>query len=158
MSNKKLSEFFGFPNLKLVKVNKNQSKRFFEIHLEHHDFQSCKLCNSQSVKLHQWRTRKVKDSPIRGKIPILYIKHKRMMCLNCKKTYTETIPGIAKYGRVTERMQREILYACDNFKDHKRVRKHTTTIYTYDYDCYIYNYHAHRCRWAREPKRSPNSN
>ena len=134
MPTKKLTDFFGFPNLKVLKTTKNQSKRFFEVHFIHQDQQPCPRCSSSNVKTHQWRTRKVKDAPIRGKVPILFIKHRRMLCLNCKRTYTESIPGVAKHGKVSERMQREILYACENFKDHKRVRKHTScgskTIYT----------------------------
>jgi len=126
MSTKRLSEFFGFPNLKHLKTEYQRTKRFMRIYFEHTDHQNCHHCQSSHVKTHQWRTRKVKDSPIRGKIPILYIKHKRMKCLACRKTYTEKIPGLDKHARITQRMQREILYACDNFKDHKRVRKHTS--------------------------------
>ena len=126
MSTKRLTEFFGLPNLKHLKTHYQQSKRFMELHFEHLDHQNCPHCSSNLVKTHQWRIRKVKDSPIRGRIPILFIKHRRMKCLNCNKTYTEKIQGLNKHARITQRLQREILYACENFKDHKRVRKHTT--------------------------------
>lgn len=126
MPTKKLTDFFGFPNLKVLKATKNQSKRFFEIHFIHEDSQPCPHCGSSRTTTHQWRTRKAKDAPIRGKIPILFIKHRRMRCLECNKTYTETIPGLKKNSKLTQRMQREILYACEKVKDHKRVRKHTS--------------------------------
>lgn len=126
MSTKRLTEFCGLPNLKHLKTHYHQSKRFMELHFEHRDHQNCPHCSSSSVKIHLWRIRKVKDSPIRGRIPILFIKHKRMKCLSCNKTYTERIQGLNKHARITQRLQREILYACENFKDHKRVRKHTT--------------------------------
>ena len=126
MSTKRLTEFFGLPNLKHLKTHYQQSKRFMELHFEHQDHQNCPYCSSSSVKTHQWRIRKVKDSPIRGRIPILFIKHRRMKCLSCHKTYTEKIQGLNKHARITQRLQREILYACENFKDHKRVRKHTS--------------------------------
>ena len=137
MPHRKLANFFGLPNLKLLYSSRGKNSRFIYLHYEHCDQQDCPHCGSSHVKTHQWKTRKVKDAPIRGKIPILYIRHRRMFCNSCKKTFTEQIGGISKYARLTERMQREIHYACENFSDLKKVRKHTAcsskTIYTRHY-------------------------
>ena len=48
----------------------------------------------------------VRDSPIRNRQVELRICKKRFECRACKKVFSETIEGIRKYHRVTERLKR----------------------------------------------------
>ncbi len=138
MPYKKLANYFGLPNLKLLNVVKEFNSKFVHIYYEHVDNQGCQHCGSVNTKTHQWRERKVKDAPFRGKVPILHIRHKRIFCKDCKRTSTENISGIKKSAKVTERMQREIHHACEHYTDHKKVCEHTTcgskTVYKRHYN------------------------
>ena len=137
MPYKKLAEYFALPNLKLINLKREFNSKFIHLYYEHHDVQNCPHCKSTNCKTHQWRERIAKDAPFRNKVPVLHIRHRRMFCNECKKTFTESIPGIIKFGRVTERMQRAIHQACNDYSDLKKVRKNTScgpkTIYTRHY-------------------------
>lgn len=86
---------------------------------------NCPFCESSKTYKHQYQQRSVKDSIYQGRINVLNIKFKRYRCRNCKKTFNEKLPGVLPYKRLSERMQREIYWACENFTDLKKVRKHT---------------------------------
>lgn len=125
--------FVSLPHLKITHFS--TKLKFINIHLQTDlERPSCPYCRDPSPRVHQRYIRTVKDSLIRGRLPILKIKMKRYRCRNCHKTFNEQIPGLLPYKRLTERMQREIYWACENFADLKKVRKHTTcgskTIYT----------------------------
>ena len=65
----------------------------------------------------------VRDAPIRGKHVWLAILKRRFRCPACRRVFTEPLPGIATYGRVTERFKREILWAAEKFSDLASVAK-----------------------------------
>jgi transposase len=53
----------------------------------------------------------------------LKIEKRRFWCKNCRKPFTEYIPGIKKGARSTERLRRSVLWACENFSNLKLVQK-----------------------------------
>jgi len=53
----------------------------------------------------------------------LKILKRRFRCTNCKKVFTEPIPGVRKGFKTTERYRRGIRWACENFKDLKSVQR-----------------------------------
>lgn len=112
------------PQLKFV--HSRSEKRFVRIFCETRVKRArCPHCGDSFPRIHQYMTRKLKDSVIRGKLYILEIKMKRYRCRSCHKTFNEELPGIKRYQRLTERMKREIYWASENFADLKKVRKHT---------------------------------
>lgn len=119
-----LARLFALPNLKInqVKSHNRLLYLFCQTDLER---PSCPHCGDSKPRVHQHFERKLKDSVYRGKLQILIIKMKRYRCRSCHKTFNEKIPGILPYKRLTEKMQREIYWACENFADLKKVRKHT---------------------------------
>lgn len=120
-----LTQYFLLPNLKLVKSE--HFGRFRKLHCEStRTHAACKFCEHSKVHIHQYLYRELKDTVMRGKIHILRIKFKRFRCPRCKATFNEDLKGILPYKQATERMQREIYWACENFADLKKVRKHTT--------------------------------
>jgi transposase len=66
---------------------------------------------------------RVKDAPIRGHSAELVIRKRRLWCKPCAKAFTESLPGIKKGKRHTERYARDLAWACENFVDLKRVRR-----------------------------------
>jgi transposase len=75
------------------------------------------------MTIYDMRSVTVKDAPIRGVGVTLYITKKRFYCKKCKKPFTESIEGIRKGKRHTERYKRAVSWACDNFSDLTRVRR-----------------------------------
>lgn len=98
----------------------------------------CPHCASGEYWTHEYRTVTVRDEPIRGKEIILRIKKRRLRCKNCKKTFNEPIPGVMPRGRFTQRFKRSLNWACQNFRDLKKVRKayrcSTDTVYKAHYE------------------------
>ena len=98
----------------------------------------CPYCASGEYWTHEYRTVTVRDEPIRGKEIILKIKKRRLRCKQCKKTFNEPVPGIMPRGRFTQRFKRSLNWACQNFRDLKKVRKayrcSTDTVYKAHYE------------------------
>jgi transposase len=83
----------------------------------------CPRCPTLSSSVYDRRQTKVKDAPIRDQIVFLIIEKRRFWCKNCRKPFTEYIPGIKKGSRTTERFKRAVLWACENFVDLERVQR-----------------------------------
>ena len=98
----------------------------------------CPYCASGEYWTHEYRTVTVRDEPIRGKEIILKIKKRRLRCKACKKTFNEPVPGVMPRGRFTQRFKRSLNWACQNFRDLKKVRKayrcSTDTVYKAHYE------------------------
>ncbi len=87
------------------------------------EFEICPKCAVKSYSVHDRRWIDVKDQPVRGQGIKLQILKRRFRCPNCKKVFTEPVSGVRKGFRTTERFRRGIKWACDNFKNLKRVQK-----------------------------------
>lgn len=114
-----LSLHLLLPNLKLTEVPKTLLVKRFKcrpINLEI----KCYFCSSVRFHVHQKTKRRVKDS-LRHGFSFLEIEVTRYRCLLCKKTFTPTIPGIDPKAKVTARLRRTVLWACDTFADLKKV-------------------------------------
>lgn len=128
MPDKKLTKFLLLPKLELLKFeNINSSKTVIYTCQTSVNQDFCPHCGLETSYVHDKRIVKIKDAPQAGRVKILKIIKKRFRCvgLGCKKVFTENIDGIQKGGRTTERMSREILYACNRFSTMKGVSKHT---------------------------------
>lgn len=81
------------------------------------DFEVCSkcACASNSVYDHRWVT--VRDDPIRGKAVYLRIKKRRFYCRPCARPFTESVHGISKYKRSTERFRRSLNWAAEKFSN-----------------------------------------
>lgn len=83
----------------------------------------CNRCPTLSSSVYDHRLCTVKDAPVRGQIVFLKIVKRRFWCKNCRKPFTEYIPGIHKGSRTTERFKKDVLWACENFVDLERVQR-----------------------------------
>jgi transposase len=84
----------------------------------------CPKCAQPSESVYDRRTVLVKDAPVRDKTIFLEIRKRRFWCASCRKPFTEPVAGITKGHKTTQRLKRAILWACENFIDLERVRKH----------------------------------
>lgn len=126
MSENNLTDFLLLPKLKLSHFEQGTTRQvLFHCTVEKiSDF--CPHCGLETSRVHDRRKVKIKDSPHGSKEKYLIITKKRFRCqgMGCKKVFTESVDGISKRAKITERMQRSILYICDNFANMKAARKH----------------------------------
>ena len=120
---KTLSNFLLLPELKIVKTQRlgAAGNIYYCVKVRKQEF--CPYCACGENWVHQYREVTVRDAPVRGAGIILKIKKRRLKCKSCRKVFHEPIPGVLPRKRFTQRFRRSLLWACDNFRDLKRVRR-----------------------------------
>ena len=83
----------------------------------------CPRCATLSTTGYDKRRIRLKDAPLRNRAVTLWLTKRRLFCKPCKKPFTEPISGVRKGRRTTERYRRDLLWACENYTDLKRVKK-----------------------------------
>ena len=128
-----LSNFILLPELNLLSIRVFKNKQGFYRCEKVSGFEVCPRCATPSNTIYDHREVEVKDAPIRGKSVYLKIKKRRFFCKKCKNPFTEPVPGIKKGKRCTDRFERELLHACENYQSLSRVRKvfKCSTAYVY---------------------------
>jgi len=114
---KSTESFILLPELKLLTHWQSHKFRTNYKCSKESPFEVCPKCAVKSFSVHDRRWVKVKDQPIRGSGVYLKILKRRFRCPNCKKVFTEPIPGVRKGFRSTQRLRRGIKWACENFKN-----------------------------------------
>ena len=120
---KKLTRNFLLPELKVLKVKRLRYSSFEIQAIKESDFEVCPHCASLSKTVHDRRWVTVKDVSFRKQAMFLRILKRRFRCPNCKKVFTEPVPGIQKHGRITQRLEKELCWSCQTFTDLKKVQK-----------------------------------
>lgn len=87
------------------------------------DFEVCPKCATICRSVHDRRWVRVQDAPIRGAGIYLMIRKRRFRCSGCKSVFTEPVALVQKGYRTTRRYRRNLLWACANMLDLKRVRR-----------------------------------
>lgn len=123
MPQDRLSNFILFPHLEFQQWKKIGAKNNQIECRTRSGSGFCPRCGCETDRIYDHRVVRIKDAPLREKLVELKIKKKRFQCRECGKVFSETIEGIKKYHRVTERLKRKVLWACENFQDLKRVEK-----------------------------------
>jgi transposase len=140
MPNSDLTRFILLPKLKLISFKQLRNRKIVFYCESTTCLSYCPHCGLETKLVHDRRWVTIKDAPHGMRHKILKIKKKRFRCtgLGCKKVHTETLLGINKGARITERLQRHILYTCHNFANLKGVCKHvrlgSKTVYTRNYN------------------------
>lgn len=100
-------------NLKGVRVNfLKKFKDRIEIHIqtkvkEH----KCPNCNAITTKIHDYRTQKIKDTPIYSTPTFLVLRKRRYVCKSCGKKFYEKLDFLPVYYQTTNRFNFAILNA-----------------------------------------------
>jgi len=87
------------------------------------DHEYCPKCATKCSSVYDHRKVRLKDEPVRGKSLVLIITKRRFYCKQCRKPFTEPIPGVLPGRRTTEKYRRGVLWACENFKNLSQVRR-----------------------------------
>ena len=117
------SKLVLLPELKLINQWQQSKFRTHYKCFKESEFEVCPRCAVKSYSVHDKRWVKIKDQPIRGAGISLHVLKRRFRCTNCKKVFTEPLSGIRKGFKTSERYRRGLKWACDNFKDLKRVQR-----------------------------------
>ena len=120
---KSTERFILLPELNLLTHYQSDKFRTHYKCKKESEFEVCPKCAAKSYSVHDRRWVNVQDQPIRGSGVYLRILKRRFRCPQCKKVFTEPIPGVRKGFKTTERYRRGIRWACENFKDLKSVQK-----------------------------------
>ena len=123
LSDDKLSRFLLLPELKLISWTKQGDASSSALVKKSSKVEICPKCATPSATVYDTRLVSLKDAPVRGKSVILRVRKRRFFCKRCRKPFTEPISGVGKGHRTTARLRRDVLWACENFSDLKRVRK-----------------------------------
>lgn len=84
----------------------------------------CPRCATASSTTYDSRTVRLKDHPVRDKLVVLTVRKRRYYCRPCKKPFTESLPGVRKGDRCTERYRRGLRWAAETFSDLKKVQRY----------------------------------
>lgn len=136
---KTLSNFLLLPELKILKTERKGLSSNIYYCEKKKTQEYCPSCASGKYWTHEWREITVKDEPVRGKEIILKIRKRRLKCKACKKIFHEPIQGIMPKKRFTQRFKRGVLWACDNYRDLKRVKKAFRCSHQFIYDFWCYH-------------------
>lgn len=118
-----LSNFILLPELKIEKIKVVGRFRAIYWCKKIPKQEYCPHCASGNNWVHEYREVTVRDEPLRGKQVILKIRKRRLKCKDCKRTFNEPIQGIMKGRRFTEKFRKSLLWACQNFRNLKDVKK-----------------------------------
>ncbi len=120
---KKLAQNFLLPELKVKHACRSSIRGILVQSTKESKFEVCPKCATKSTTVHDRRKIKVKDAPMGGKLIYHEIIKRRFRCPKCYCVFTEPVQGIKKHAKITQRFERSIYWACENFTDLKKVRK-----------------------------------
>jgi transposase len=96
-------------------------------------FEVCPHCAACCYRVYDRRTIRVKDEPIRGESCCLEIEKRRFRC-SCGKVFTESVDGIRKKARTTERYRAACVWAAEQFDSLAKVCRRYRCAAGYLYD------------------------
>jgi transposase len=136
MLKKHLNTFLLGNHLKLLSMKSYKGGYLWEV-TKTHPGSPCLRCGSvQTVKSGKCTTT-VRDESVRTVVLWLKIHKHRMYCKDCKKTFTEPVPGIWPRRRTTQRFRTAIAKACGTSKDLATVSRHHRVSHGFVYKiCY----------------------
>lgn len=119
----RLTKIILLPELKIEKIKVDGRFRAIYHCSKLPKQEYCPNCASGEYWVHEYREVTIRDEPLRGRQVTLKIRKRRLKCKSCKKTFNEPVPGIMKGRRFTEKFRKSLLWACQNFRSLKDVKK-----------------------------------
>lgn len=118
-----LTQHLLLPEMKLLDVEKSSLGVRFIVEMTS-ELEVCPKCARPSRAVYDRRWTVVRDEPLRKNEVRFRIRKRRFYCHECRKPFTEPVPGILKGKRTTERFASAVQRACEQYVDLKRVREH----------------------------------
>lgn len=69
----------------------------------------CPSCSTVSDRVHDYRWQSIKDLPIQGRAVIINLRKRRYCCPACQKRFFENTSLLARYQRMTNRLQQYLI-------------------------------------------------
>lgn len=112
----------------------------------------CPKCATLCTTIYDRRQVEIVDEPIRENAVLLKIQKRRFYCKSCKRPFTESITGIKKGSRVTERFRDYVYTSCEHFSNLNTVCKVARCSSGFVYNTY---YERLKKRRVRQDRRWP---
>ena len=114
-------------DLQDVSVEKNENfEKTKRIHIKlGQKVVNCPSCNTETSKIHDYRTQIVKDCEAFGKKVELVLKKRRYVCTSCNKRFAEPNTFLPKYHRMTSRLIEAVIEKLSDERSFTSVARET---------------------------------
>ena len=127
MSTKDYSaELLKMEGVQIEKLEETEEEIILQISLER-KVHICKRCGGETDRIHDYRTRQVRDLELRGKPVRLLYRRRRYACPACRKRFSETNDFVGRYMRFTHRTAEKIMELLRRRSSMKDIAKDTGT-------------------------------
>lgn len=111
------------PELRLVKsFSIGVTKRVFEVE-KVTKFEVCPYCAAKCESIYDHVIHTVRDAPLRNKHTILKIRKRRFKCKTCGKLFRESVRGIFKGYRTSQRFRKHVMWCSSQFSNLSHVSR-----------------------------------
>ncbi len=111
------------PELRLIRTfSSGVSTRIFIVE-KITTFEICPYCTAKCESIYDRVMHTVRDAPLRNKQTILRIRKRRFKCKSCKKIFRESVRGIFKGYRTSQRFRKHVMWCASQFSNLSRVSK-----------------------------------
>lgn len=107
--------------VKKIKELKESIEIYIETPVREH---TCPRCGAKTSLVHDYRSQKIKDIPLRLKPSFLILRKRRYHCNNCNKNFFEHLSFLPKYHRTTNRVTEFIINELSKENSMKHVAEH----------------------------------
>lgn len=108
-----ITKLFGMQGLILKNLESSENEVTFYMELERKE-QPCPNCGVLTNCVHDYRTQKVKEVSVLGKLTTLVLRKRRYRCMDCGKRFLEQNKMLTKYSRMTNRLTK---FICDRLEN-----------------------------------------
>ncbi|MDB9496368.1 transposase family protein [Spirulina major CS-329] len=102
-----LDDLINLPKVRIRNVIKESTETFLILDCLEEEV-TCPHCENKTDKIHQTRTKIVRDLPISGQIIYLNIPKRQFHCEQCQKHFTEELEFVERGRRFTQRYEKYV--------------------------------------------------
>lgn len=135
MLERDINAFLVGNHLQLLSTQSYRNGYLWEVVLTKSD-RLCRRCGSVRVVKAGRASSVVKEEPVRAMCVWLKIHKHRLYCKDCKRTTTESVPGIFPRRRSTQRFRKFIAKACERMTDLSSVSRFYNVSHGFSYQVY----------------------
>ncbi len=135
LSEHHINAFLVGNNLKLLSMRVHRSGHLWEVQKLPTE-NACLRCGSVRTVRAGKCTSVVRDEPVRAKEVWLKIHKHRIYCKDCKKTFTEPVPGVWPRRRSTQRFRKAVAMSCGRMSDLSTVSRVYNVSHGFAYGVY----------------------
>ena len=116
------TELLNLQDVEVEKIENTDEIKKIYIHLKRKEV-DCPCCNSQTSKIHDYRSQNIKDISAFGNNVILVLRKRRYVCPECGKRFAEPNTFLPRYYRMTGRLIASIIEKLRNERSFTSVAK-----------------------------------